>query len=82
MSLVDQHITLFPTSILENIRYGNPDASDEEVKAAGLVAEASNFIEELPDSWQTLVGEGGTDCQEDRDKGLQLPEQFSRMLQC
>ncbi len=59
MSLVDQHITLFPTSILENIRYGNPDASDEEVKAAGLVAEASNFIEELPDSWQTLVGEGG-----------------------
>ena len=59
MSLVDQHITLFPTSILENIRYGNPDASYEEVKAAGLVAEASNFIEELPDSWQTLVGEGG-----------------------
>ena len=59
MSLVDQHITLFPTSILENIRYGNPKASDEEVKAAGLVAEASNFIEELPDSWGTLVGEGG-----------------------
>ncbi|MEC8669856.1 MAG: ABC transporter ATP-binding protein [Candidatus Thermoplasmatota archaeon] len=59
MSLVDQHITLFPTSILENIRYGNPEASDEEVKAAGLVAEASNFIEELPDSWETLVGEGG-----------------------
>ncbi|MGB2120147.1 MAG: ABC transporter ATP-binding protein [Candidatus Poseidoniaceae archaeon] len=59
MSLVDQHITLFPTSILENIRYGNPDASDEDVKAAGLVAEASNFIEELPDSWETLVGEGG-----------------------
>lgn len=59
MSLVDQHITLFPTSILENIRYGNPGANDEEVKAAGLVAEASNFIEELPDSWGTLVGEGG-----------------------
>ena len=59
MSLVDQHITLFPTSILENIRYGNPEASDEEVKAAALVAEASNFIEELPDSWGTLVGEGG-----------------------
>ena len=59
MSLVDQHITLFPTSILENIRYGNPEASDEEVKAAGFVAEASSFIEELPDSWETLVGEGG-----------------------
>ncbi len=59
MSLVDQHITLFPTTILENIRYGNPTASDEEVKAAGLVAEASSFVEELPDAWNTLVGEGG-----------------------
>ena len=59
MSLVDQHITLFPTTIMENIRYGKPDASDEEVKAAGLVAEASGFIEDLPDNWGTLVGEGG-----------------------
>ena len=59
MSLVDQHITLFPTTILENIRYGNPTATDEEVKAAGLIAEASGFIEELPDAWGTMVGEGG-----------------------
>ena len=59
MSLVDQHITLFPTTIMENIRYGNPDATDEQVKAAGLVAEASGFIEDLPDRWETLVGEGG-----------------------
>ena len=59
MSLVDQHITLFPTSIMENIRYGNPDASDEDVKSAGLIAEASGFIEELPDGWGTMVGEGG-----------------------
>lgn len=59
MSLVDQHITLFPTTIMENIRYGNPDATDEEVKSAGLVAEASDFIEDLPDRWGTLVGEGG-----------------------
>ena len=59
MALVDQHITLFPTSILENIRYGNPDASDDEVKEAGLVAEATQFVEELPDGWNTMVGEGG-----------------------
>jgi len=59
MSLVDQHITLFPTTIMENIRYGKPDATDEQVKAAGLVAEASGFIEDLPDRWETLVGEGG-----------------------
>ena len=59
MSLVGQHITLFPTTIMENIRYGKPDATDEQVKAAGLVAEASGFIEDLPDRWETLVGEGG-----------------------
>ena len=59
IALVDQHITLFPTTILENIRYGNPDASDADVKAAGAVAEASDFIEELPERWATLVGEGG-----------------------
>jgi ATP-binding cassette subfamily B protein len=59
MALVDQHITLFPTTILENIRYGNPAASDEEVKEAGAVAEASAFIDDLPDGWGTLVGEGG-----------------------
>ena len=59
MALVDQHITLFPTTIMENIRYGKPDASDEDVKGAGLIAEASAFIDELPDGWETLVGEGG-----------------------
>ena len=59
MALVDQHITLFPTTILENIRYGKTTASDEDVKSAGLIAEASQFIEELPDKWDTLVGEGG-----------------------
>ena len=59
MALVDQHITLFPTSILENIRYGRPDANEDEVKQAGMLAEASAFIEELPDGWETMVGEGG-----------------------
>ena len=59
IALVDQHITLFPTTIMENIRYGNPDADDEMVKQAALIAEASDFISELPNQWQTLVGEGG-----------------------
>ena len=59
IALVDQHITLFPTSIIENIRYGRPTASDEDVKTAAEVAEATNFIETLPDNWQTMVGEGG-----------------------
>ena len=59
IALVSQHVTLFPTSILENIRYGRNDASDEEVKQAAVTAEAFEFIEELPNQWATFVGEGG-----------------------
>ena len=59
MALVDQHITLFPTTITENIRYGNPNAADEAVYEAARLAEVSDFVEELPDRWDTLVGEGG-----------------------
>ena len=59
MALVDQHVTLFPTSVLENIRYGRPEASDEEVEAAAKAAEADAFIRSFPDGYATLVGEGG-----------------------
>ena len=59
MALVDQHITLFPTTILENIRYGNPEATDDRVHEAAKLAEVSEFVEDLPDAWATLVGEGG-----------------------
>jgi ATP-binding cassette subfamily B protein len=59
IALVDQHITLFPTTILENIRYGRPDASDDDVKKAAEIAEAVAFVEGLPQAWGTMVGEGG-----------------------
>ena len=59
IALVDQHITLFPTTILENIRYGMPEADDDAVKRAAIIAEASEFIEKLPDGWNTMIGEGG-----------------------
>jgi len=59
IALVDQHITLFPTTIIENIRYGKPDATDEQVMSAAALAEAGEFVDELPDGWNTLVGEGG-----------------------
>ena len=59
IALVSQHVTLFPTSILENIRYGRNNATDDEVKQAARVAEAFEFIEELPLNWETFVGEGG-----------------------
>ena len=59
MALVDQHITLFPTTILENIRYGNPNAPDEAVYESAKLAEVTEFVEALPEAWATLVGEGG-----------------------
>ncbi len=59
IALVEQHITLFPTSILENIRYGNPDASNQEVLQAAQIAEVTEFVNTLPNKWETMVGEGG-----------------------
>ena len=59
IALVEQHITLFPTSILENIRYGNPDATDDQVVEAARIAEIAGFVEDLPERWDTMVGEGG-----------------------
>ena len=59
IALVEQHITLFPTSILENIRYGDPEASDDQVFEAARIAEIAEFVIGLPDQWQTMVGEGG-----------------------
>ena len=59
IALVEQHITLFPTSILENIRYGNPEASDDQVFEAARIAEIAEFVIGLPEQWQTMVGEGG-----------------------
>ena len=59
IALVEQHITLFPTSILENIRYGNPGATDQQVIDAATAAEVTEFVETLPKKWKTMVGEGG-----------------------
>ncbi|MGB0699729.1 MAG: ABC transporter ATP-binding protein [Candidatus Poseidoniaceae archaeon] len=59
IALVEQHITLFPTSILENIRYGNPNATDKQVMDAAKVAEVTEFVNSLPEQWETMVGEGG-----------------------
>ncbi len=59
IALVTQHVTLFPTTIRGNIRYGKEDATDDEVEHAAVIAEAFDFIEALPKGWDTLVGEGG-----------------------
>jgi len=59
IAMVTQDIFLLNTSIMENIRLGLPDASDEEVMAAAEIARIHNFICSLPKGYQTLVGERG-----------------------
>lgn len=58
-ALVDQETTLFNDSIAGNIRYGKPDASDEEVEAAAKAAYAHDFILELPQGYVTNIGDRG-----------------------
>ena len=60
ISLVLQDSLLFSGTIRENIAFGRPDASDEEIVAAAVVANAAEFIDLLPDGYETLVAEGGT----------------------
>lgn len=59
VGLVAQEPALFNGTILDNIRFGKPDASIEEVRAAAAVANAIEFIERQPDGLGTLLGEGG-----------------------
>ncbi|MDQ4059842.1 MAG: ABC transporter ATP-binding protein/permease [Pseudomonadota bacterium] len=60
IAVVPQEISLFHRSVRENIRYGRPDASDEEVIAAARAAYCDGFIRELPQGYDTIVGERGT----------------------
>lgn len=59
VSLVPQDPVLFHRSLLDNIRYGCPDATEEEVQAAARQAYCHDFISALPDGYQTFVGERG-----------------------
>jgi ABC-type multidrug transport system fused ATPase/permease subunit len=59
MAWVPQDVVLFGRSILENIRYSRPEASDEEVRRAAEDSNAWEFIERFPDGWNTQVGERG-----------------------
>ena len=58
-SIVFQDVTLFDNTILENIRIGNKDATDEQVLAAARLANVDEFAEKLPDGWHTNIGENG-----------------------
>ncbi|MFT4704896.1 MAG: ATP-binding cassette subfamily B protein [Bradymonadia bacterium] len=59
VGLVSQDVFLFYGTVRENIAYGRPDATDEEVRAAARVAEADGFIDAMPGGYETMVGERG-----------------------
>jgi ATP-binding cassette subfamily B protein len=59
IAIVSQEPTIFAASVAENVRYGRPDATDDEVRAASEAAFAEEFIERLPQKYQTWLGERG-----------------------
>jgi len=59
ISLVSQTTTLFPGTVRDNVLYGRPDASEEDMVQAARIAEAIGFIDELPEGWETNIGEDG-----------------------
>ena len=59
IALVPQDVSMFHRTVLENVRYGRPDASDEEVMEAMRAARCVDFVEELPNGMNTIMGERG-----------------------
>ena len=60
-SIVFQDVILFNNTIIENIRIGKKDATDEEVMQAARLAYCEEFVEKLPNKWNTMVGENGSE---------------------
>ena len=59
IGLVAQDVNLFNMTVADNIRYGRPEATDEEVMTAAKLAQAHDFIMQLPEGYETFVGERG-----------------------
>ena len=59
-SIVFQDVTLFNNTVMENIRIGRKDATDAEVMAAARMANCEEFVEKLPEKWNTSIGENGS----------------------
>ncbi len=58
-SIVFQDVVLFNTSVMENIRIGRRDATDDEVREAGRLARCDGFVQRLPQGWDTVIGKNG-----------------------
>lgn len=60
-SIVFQDVTLFNNTVMENIRIGKKDAADEEVMAAARLAHCEDFVEKMPEKWNSMIGENGSE---------------------
>ena len=60
-SIVFQDVTLFNNTVMENIRIGRKDATDEEVMAAARLEHCEDFVEKMPDKWNSMIGENGSE---------------------
>ena len=76
LSMVSQDVILFDDTIKNNISYAKDDATFDEIKKACKFAAADEFIEKLPEKYNTLIGENGVRLSEGKNKEFQLPEQF------
>lgn len=75
-SIVFQDVTLFNTSVMENIRIGRQEASDEEVIQAARLAHCDEFIENLPDGYNTMIGENGSELSGGQRQRLSIARAF------
>ncbi len=75
-AIVFQEVTLFNNTIMENIRIGRKDASDEEVIRAAKLANCDEFVEKLPDGWNTVIGENGSELSGGERQRLSIARAF------
>jgi ATP-binding cassette, subfamily B, bacterial len=73
IGIVPQDAVIFSSSALDNIRYGRPEASDDEVKAAAQAAFAHEFITALPEGYDTFLGERGVRLSGGQRQRIALP---------
>ncbi|HTZ70912.1 MAG TPA: ABC transporter ATP-binding protein [Acetobacteraceae bacterium] len=78
ISVVPQDVSLFYRSVMENIRYGRPDASDEAVHRAAADALCTEFIDQLPEKYLTLVGDRGVKLSGGQRQRLAIARAFLR----
>ncbi|MGE5582922.1 MAG: ABC transporter ATP-binding protein, partial [Bacillota bacterium] len=78
IGLVPQKAILFTGTVADNIRYGKPGATDEEIKRAADIAQATEFISNMKDGFQTLIAQGGTNISSGQKQRLAIARALIR----